>query len=111
MSVCPSFRPLVGPLVRWSVTLLLFGLLGATNAVYTALFEIEFLFCQGKKLERLSQIIPRLYQLAQRPTMVARRPTQLAQRPSQLDQRPSQLALRPSQLAPSILRHSTSKAL
>ena len=30
MSVCPS--------VRWLVTLLLFGLLGATNAVYSALF-------------------------------------------------------------------------
>ena len=33
-SVCPSVGPWVGPYVM----LLLFGLLGATNAVYTALF-------------------------------------------------------------------------
>ena len=31
-----SVRPSVRPLVRWSVTLSFFGLLGATNAVYTA---------------------------------------------------------------------------
>ena len=32
MSVCPSVRPFF----RWLVTLSFFGLLGATNAVYTA---------------------------------------------------------------------------
>ena len=31
-----SVRPSVGPSVRWLVTLSFFGLLGATNAVYTA---------------------------------------------------------------------------
>ena len=34
MSVCPS----VGPSVGWLVTLLFFGLLGATNAVYSILY-------------------------------------------------------------------------
>ena len=37
-SVGPSVRRSVGRSVRPYVTLLLFGLLGATNAVYTALF-------------------------------------------------------------------------
>ena len=36
MSVCPSVGWSVGPSVLRSVTLSLFGLLGATNAVYTA---------------------------------------------------------------------------
>ena len=34
MRVCPSVRRMVG----WSVTSSFFSLLGATNAVYTALF-------------------------------------------------------------------------
>ena len=37
-SVCPSAGPSIGPSVL-SVTLSLFGLLGATDAVYTALFN------------------------------------------------------------------------
>ena len=48
-SVCPSIRPSVRPSVRrsvrpsvmLSVTLSLFGLLGATDAVYTALFSVS----------------------------------------------------------------------
>ena len=38
MSVCPSVGYSVGPSVGRSVTLSLLGLIGATNAVYTALF-------------------------------------------------------------------------
>ena len=40
MSVCPSVRPSVRPSVGWLVTLSLFGLLGATNAVYTVLLVV-----------------------------------------------------------------------
>ena len=47
-SVCPSVGPSVRPSVRMSVMLLLFGLLGATNAVYTALLlEGKDLFKKG----------------------------------------------------------------
>ena len=38
VSVRPSVGPSIGPSVGWPVTSSFFGLLGATNAVYTALF-------------------------------------------------------------------------
>ena len=46
--LCPSVGPSVGPSVMLSVTLLLFGLLGATNAVFTALLFRILLFTRKK---------------------------------------------------------------
>ena len=42
MRVCPSVRPSVGWMVRRSVTSYFFGLLGATNAMYTAFLLISW---------------------------------------------------------------------
>ena len=58
MRVCPSVGPSVGWSVRPSLTRFFFGLLGATNSVYTALFyfirEESLLFrVKGKKGKRL----------------------------------------------------------